>query len=120
MQDAAKSFGQDAKNADLRLVDDRLLEAERSGEVAPGADPLHPEEVSRFVRQVTRVRLEAPSSQRRERDPFDMALAAPGAARSASGERRRRRRNGLPRTGPRPGIRAGPRSRLAAPRSWDG
>ena len=77
MQDAIKALGQDAQDADLGLVDDRLLEAERSGEVAPGPDPLHPEEVAGFVRQVTRVRLEAPSAQRRERDPFDVAPLRP-------------------------------------------
>ena len=77
VQDAVEALGQDAEDADLGLVDDRLLEAEGSGEVAPGADPLHPEEVPGFVRQVARVRLEAPSAQRRERDPFDVAPLRP-------------------------------------------
>ena len=48
-----------------------------SGEVALGADSLHPEEVPGVVDQVTRVRLEAPSAQRRERDPFDVAALLP-------------------------------------------
>ena len=87
VQHPVEALGQDAEDADLGLVDDRLLEAEGSGEVAPGADPLHPEEVPGFVRQVTRVRLEAPSSQRRERDPFDVAplLPAPLVQPAASG-----------------------------------
>ena len=77
VQDAIEALGQDAQDADLGLVDDRLLEAQGGREVAPGADSLHPEEVPGVVDQVTRVRLEAPSSQRRERDPFDVAPLRP-------------------------------------------
>ena len=86
VQDAVKPFGQDAQHADLGLVDDRLLEAEGSGEVAPGADPLHPEEMSRVVYEVTGVRLEAPSPQSLERDPFDVApLRAAALVQPAAG-----------------------------------
>ena len=77
MQNAIEAFGQDAEDADLRLVDDRLLEVQRGGEVAPGVDSLDPEEVPRLVRQVARIRLEAPPSQVRERDPLDVAPLRP-------------------------------------------
>ena len=87
VQDAIEALGQDAQDADLGLVDDRLLEAEGGGEVAPGPDPLHAEEVPGFVRQVARVRLETPSPQVRERNPFDMAAlrAAPLVQPAARG-----------------------------------
>ena len=74
--DAAEDARQDAEDADLGLVHDRLIPLADRAEVGADANAFHGEEPARVVRQAQRRAAEAPSAELRKRHPRDAHVPA--------------------------------------------